>query len=86
MEALPGSDEPFFILRRYKEIDNLYSRITLYLCPCSDYLNCIWDDDSNSDSDINESDHEASAGSITILSVPDEDQIKNVKPVPCLHN
>ena len=39
--TLPGSEEPF-TLKRYKdEIDKPYSRITLYLCSCSDYTDSI---------------------------------------------
>ena len=39
--TLPGSEEPF-TLKRYKdEIDKPYSRITFYLCSCSDYTDSI---------------------------------------------
>lgn len=50
--ALPGSEEPFRLIRYKEEIDKPYSRITFYLCSCSDYLSSIFNDiltDSDSD-------------------------------------
>lgn len=95
--TLPGCDEPF-TLRRYKEeIDKPYTRITLYLCPCSDHLTSIWNDfecfecDSDIDTDTDRASYDAHdhQGMDTLCEVEDsvktpvleDSENKDVKPL-----
>jgi hypothetical protein len=49
---LPGCNEPFTLKRYKEEIDKAYTRITLYLCPCSDHITSVWNDfDCDCDTD-----------------------------------
>ena len=52
-DTLPGCNEAFTLKRYKEEIDKPYSRITLFLCSCSDYLASIFNDfDSEIDAAI----------------------------------
>ena len=82
--TIPGYNEPF-ILKRYKEeIDKPYCRITLYLCPCTDYMDTYWND-FDFDSDNDESTHDASKSLITTytVAVPDHKESVACKPDTC---
>jgi hypothetical protein len=50
-DKLPGCDEAFSLKRYKEEIDKPYSRITLFLCSCADYMASIFNDLFDSDSD-----------------------------------
>jgi hypothetical protein len=50
-DKLPGCDEAFSLKRYKEEIDKPYSRITLFLCSCTDYMASIFNDLFDSDSD-----------------------------------
>ena len=50
-DKLPGCDEAFYLKRYKEEIDKPYSRITLFLCSCTDYMASIFNDLFDSDSD-----------------------------------
>ena len=92
VENLPGSNEPF-VLNKYKEeIDKPYSRITLYLCLCSDYMHIMWSDFDTSDNEKCVPRHDSSKSlitSYTLLVSAAQDHASfasqtEVKTVPCI--
>lgn len=81
--TLPGCNKAFTLKRYKEEIDNPYTRITLYLCPYSDYLDSIWND-FESDSDTDRPNYDAQQGNVnTLCGVKSVLENKDVKPI-CL--